>query len=102
VSQLGARASLVKGGHRDGPPRDLLAVRDGGSVSLRWLEGERVSGGPFHGTGCVLSSAIAALLARGVVLEDAVDRGRQFVADALRNSAGSGARARLLSYSCAD
>ncbi|MBW1844662.1 MAG: hydroxymethylpyrimidine/phosphomethylpyrimidine kinase, partial [Deltaproteobacteria bacterium] len=36
VAELGAQASLVKGGHRDGPPRDLLAVRGGGSVSLRW------------------------------------------------------------------
>jgi hydroxymethylpyrimidine/phosphomethylpyrimidine kinase len=102
VSEFGARASLVKGGHRDGPPRDLLAVRDGGSVSLRWLEGERVPGGPFHGTGCALSSAIAAQLALGAALEDAVDRGRQFVVNALRNTAGSGARARLLSYSCSD
>jgi len=102
VSELGARASLVKGGHRDGPPRDLLALRDGGSVSLRWLEGERIAGGPFHGTGCALSSAIAAALARGAAIEAAVDRGREFVASALRNSAGSGSRARLLSYSCAD
>ncbi len=102
VSELGARASLVKGGHRDGPPRDLLAVRGGGSVSLRWLEGERVPGGPFHGTSCMLSSAITAQLALGASLEDAVDRGRQFVATALRNTSGSGARARLLSYSCSD
>jgi hydroxymethylpyrimidine/phosphomethylpyrimidine kinase len=102
VAELGARASLVKGGHREGPPRDLLALRDGGSVSLRWLEGERVGGGPFHGTGCALSSAIAAQLALGASLEDAVDRGRKFVANALRNSAGSGARGRLLSYSVTD
>jgi hydroxymethylpyrimidine/phosphomethylpyrimidine kinase len=102
VSELGAQASLVKGGHRDGPPRDLLAVRGGGSVSLRWLEGERVPGGPFHGTGCVLSAAIAAQLALGVSLEDAVDRGRQFVASALRKTAGSGARSRLLAYACTD
>jgi len=102
VAQLGARAALVKGGHRDGPPRDLLAVREGGSVSLRWLEGERIAGGPFHGTGCALSSAITAQLALGAKLEDAVDRGRQFVANALRKSTGSGARARLLSYGCSD
>ncbi len=102
VSGLGARAALVKGGHRDGSPRDLLAQRDGGSVSLCWLEGERVAGGPFHGTGCVLSSAIAAQLALGAPLAAAVDRGRRFVADALRRAAGQGARARLLSYSCSD
>jgi len=102
VSEFGARASLVKGGHRDGPPRDLLAVREGGSVSLRWLEGKRIEGGPFHGTGCALSSAITAQLALGATLDDAVERGRQFVANALRDCTGSGARARLLRYSCRD
>jgi len=99
LSQLGARAALVKGGHRDGPPRDLLALREGGAVSLRWLEGERIPGGPFHGTGCALSSAITAQLALGASLEEAVERGRQFIARALRSAAGGGARARLLAYS---
>ena len=98
ISEFGAEATLVTGGHRDGPPRDLLAVREGGAVSLRWLEGERIGGGPAHGTGCALSSAIAAQLARGAGLEDAIERSRRFVANALRNAETRGARARLLSY----
>jgi hydroxymethylpyrimidine/phosphomethylpyrimidine kinase len=98
VAQIGARAALVKGGHREGPPRDLLAQREGGSVALKWLDGERIAGGPFHGTGCALSSAIAARLALGAPLEAAVAAGRQFVADALRRAGGLGSRARLLAY----
>lgn len=98
VSGLGARAALVKGGHRDGAPDDLLVLRDGGSQQLHWLEGERVDAGPVHGTGCALSAAITAHLARGDELEHAVDRGRRFVARALAASAEAGARSRLLRF----
>jgi hydroxymethylpyrimidine kinase/phosphomethylpyrimidine kinase len=98
VTDFGAQAALVKGGHRDGPPRDLLAIREGGSVALNWLDGERIAGGPVHGTGCALSSAITAHLAMGVPMIDAVSRGRKFVADALRNAEARGKRARFLSY----
>jgi hydroxymethylpyrimidine/phosphomethylpyrimidine kinase len=98
VSSLGAAAALVKGGHREGPPRDLLVVREGGSQTLRWLEGVRQGGGPVHGTGCALSSAIAACLARGEPLEAAVERGRRFVAKALEGAVQAGKLARFLAY----
>ena len=98
VSDLGAGAALVKGGHRDGSPSDLLVIREGGTQSLHWLEGERIDGEPVHGTGCALSSAIAAHLARGEALPEAVERARRFVADALRNAVQAGRRARFLSY----
>ena len=76
----------MKGGHRDGPPDDLLVVREGGSASFTWLRGERVDAGNVHGTGCALSSAIA------------VERARRFVANGLRQSEAVGRRARLLAY----
>jgi hydroxymethylpyrimidine/phosphomethylpyrimidine kinase len=98
VKDIGAGAALVTGGHRDGPPRDLLAIRDGGSASLRWLDAERIESGPVHGTGCALSSAIAAGLAKGDTLPDAVERGRRFVAEALARCAAAGSRSRLLLY----
>jgi hydroxymethylpyrimidine/phosphomethylpyrimidine kinase len=98
VTGLGAEAALVKGGHRDGPPHDLLALREGGSVRFQWLEGERIDAGPVHGTGCALASAIAAGLARGETLTAAIAAARRFVADALRRSRGEGSRARLLDY----
>ena len=87
-----------KYGCRDGAPDDLLVVREGGSQSLRWLEGTRVEAGPVHGTGCALSSAIAAYRARGDALPAAVERGRRFVAKALEGAAQAGSLARLLAY----
>jgi hydroxymethylpyrimidine/phosphomethylpyrimidine kinase len=83
----------VKGGHRDGPSDDLLAVRTGGSASFLWLAGERITGAEVHGTGCALASAIAAHLAHGAPLRDAIESGRRFVRDAIRN-----AQARFLVY----
>jgi len=98
VTGLGAAAALVKGGHRDGAPDDLLALREGGSASFHWLEAERIDVGPVHGTGCALASAIAAKLARGMALRDAVSSAREFVADALRRAEARGKRARFLVY----
>ena len=65
LEELGARAALVKGGHRDADADDLLAVRERDGVRLEWLRGERIEGGPVHGTGCALSAAITAGLAQG-------------------------------------
>jgi len=98
VANLGAGAALIKGGHRDGPPHDLFAQRDGGTVSLQWLEGERAPVGPVHGTGCALASAITAQLARGVDLAEAVAAGRRFVAAALERAERRGRRARFLVF----
>ena len=98
VTHLGASAALVKGGHRDGAPDDLLAERAGGSVSLTWLAGERIEGGPVHGTGCALASAIAAELAKGGALRDCVDSGRRFVAEAMRRAQQKGRLARFLVF----
>jgi hydroxymethylpyrimidine/phosphomethylpyrimidine kinase len=98
VADLGASAALVTGGHREGAPDDLLAVRDGAGVRLAWLPGQRVLGGNVHGTGCALAAAITAGLARGDALADAVARARDFVASALRASEQRGAGGRLLVY----
>ena len=84
----GARAVLVKGGHLEDAERadDLFADRDG----LRWIEGERIATPHTHGTGCVLSSAIAAHLARGSQLVEAVELGKAFVTQAIRHSLAIG------------
>jgi hydroxymethylpyrimidine/phosphomethylpyrimidine kinase len=71
---LPARAVLVKGGHREGPPVDLL-VR--GRRVVR-LSGRRRPG-TARGTGCRLASAAAGLLARGLPLEEAVRRAKRLV-----------------------
>ncbi len=99
LAELGAEAVLVKGGHRDGPLEDLLATRraDGEPV-FTWLSGERIEAGPVHGTGCALSSAIAAGLAQGKPLTDAVESARSFVAAAIGRAHEAGHGARLLDY----
>jgi hydroxymethylpyrimidine kinase/phosphomethylpyrimidine kinase len=98
VEELGAPAALLKGGHREGAADDLLALREGSGVALRWLPGERIEGGRVHGTGCALASAIAAGLALGDALEPAVARARAFVANAIRRAEAPGGGARLLVY----
>ena len=90
ISDLGAEAALVKGGHREGDADDLLAWREGTGVALRWLPGERLAGGGAHGTGCALSAAIAARLALGDALLPAVEGARAYVRAALANAVERG------------
>lgn len=73
-------AVLLKGGHQVNEASDLLC-RDG---RLRWFNGERIDNPNTHGTGCTLSSAIAANLALGYTLEDAIVRAKDYISDALR------------------
>ncbi len=70
---------LVKGGHSEGRADDLLVLRDG----VKEFPGERVATDNTHGTGCTLSTAIAANLAKGMTLPKAVERGKAYVAGAL-------------------
>ena len=95
LEEVRAAAVLITGGHRSGSPDDLLAVRDHSEqVAFEWLPGQRQGSGAVHGTGCALSSAIAAGLANGQTLRKAVDEGRSFVAAAIGAAAriGDGAR----------
>ncbi len=82
VGAQGASAVLVTGGDVDTDDVvDVLLRPD--LAPRRWI-GARVGGGPFHGTGCTLSSAIAARLARGMALADAVGEGIAYVQARLR------------------
>ena len=72
---LGAKAVLIKGGHDSGPESvDLLVEPDGDDAACR---AERIATRNTHGTGCTLSSAIAAGLAKGLSLTDAVRGGQE-------------------------
>lgn len=71
---LPSRAVLVKGGHREGAPVDLLVE----ARRVTRIAGRRRAG-TARGTGCRLASAIAGLLARGVPLEEAVRRAKRVV-----------------------
>jgi hydroxymethylpyrimidine/phosphomethylpyrimidine kinase len=77
---LGANAVLMKGGHASGPESvDLLVTP---TASLRVI-GERIATRNTHGTGCTLSAAIAAGLARGLGLTEAVRDAKEYVTSAI-------------------
>lgn len=69
IRDLGAAAVLVKGGHLSAEAVDVLLASDGEPTLLR---APRIPGPPVHGTGCALSAAIAARLASGDSLVEAV------------------------------
>lgn len=72
-------AVLCKGGHSVSDADDLL-WRDG---SAKWFRGRRIDNPNTHGTGCTLSSAIAANLAKGARLDDAVAAAKDYISGAL-------------------
>jgi len=80
---FGARAVVIKGGHRGGHYAIDLFF-DG--IHFVELRAPRVRGGGAHGTGCAFSAAIAAYLARGVNLEAAVPAAKRYVTGALTRS----------------
>ena len=84
----GAHAVLIKGGHLAGDVVcDLLQVA---GAAPRWMRAPRIVTANTHGTGCTLSSAIAAYLALGLPMLDAVEAARAYVRGAL--SAGAGVK----------
>jgi len=72
----GVSAVLVKGGHLEGSRADDY-LYDG--IQGMWLPGIRIKTEHTHGTGCTLSSALAANLAKGMPLEQAVKKGKEYV-----------------------
>jgi hydroxymethylpyrimidine/phosphomethylpyrimidine kinase len=83
ILALGPRAVLVKGGHLEGDrATDLFADGSG----EEWIDAERIDTPHTHGTGCTLSAAIAAYLARGSSLPEAVREGKAFVTEAIRHA----------------
>ena len=82
IVQLGARAVVVKGGHREGPATDLFF--DGSE--FRESSAPRVDTQNTHGTGCTFASAVAAGLARGMELVDAVALAKDYVTEAISRS----------------
>jgi hydroxymethylpyrimidine/phosphomethylpyrimidine kinase len=78
--KLGQRAVLMKGGHLKGDGAvDLLATAEG----VRRYASPRVASSNLHGTGCTLSSAIAANVVLGMALPEAVAAAKAFVSEAI-------------------
>ena len=87
IVEMGARAVLIKGGHLKGPAVDLFY--DG--KNFRALTAPRIRTKNTHGTGCTLSAAIAAYLAQGETLEDAVVAAKKLITAAIKASFSIGA-----------
>jgi hydroxymethylpyrimidine/phosphomethylpyrimidine kinase len=86
--ELGAAAVLVKGGHLPGTTIvDLLRTADGAEYRF---EHERIESRSTHGTGCTLASAVAAGVAQGLRLADAVARASEYVRQAILHAPGLG------------
>jgi hydroxymethylpyrimidine/phosphomethylpyrimidine kinase len=79
---MGPSYVLIKGGHKRGPATDTLY---GGKTVFRFSTNRKK--GSFHGTGCILSSAITVFIARGYPVEKAVEKAKQFV-DSMLITAG--------------
>ena len=80
IIAMGAKSVVVKGGHRDGPPTDILY--DG----QRFIEftAERIPSTNTHGTGCTFASAVAAGLAHGLDVPASVQQAKDYVTAAIR------------------
>jgi hydroxymethylpyrimidine/phosphomethylpyrimidine kinase len=87
ILRSGPRVVLVKGGHLEGADAVDVACAEGGVFELRR---PRLNTRHTHGTGCTLSSAIAANLARGLTDREALEGARDYLDGALRHAPGLG------------
>ena len=83
LTKMAASYGLVTGGHLKGPPIDVLF---NGKKYIH-LKGKRISGSKLqlHGTGCILSSAIAANLAKGISVEKSVENSKKFLEERIKD-----------------
>lgn len=86
IMGMGPLAVLVKGGHMEGEAIDLLF--DGNDFT--YLRAERIITRNTHGTGCTLSAAIAANLALGMNMKQAVKKAKEYITTAIRHSLAIG------------
>ncbi len=86
IYKLGAKNVLIKGGHFRGKAVDTLY--DG--ESFRFFEFKRIPGENVHGTGCTLASAIAAELAKGTPLINAIQKAKSYITNSILHSVNLG------------
>jgi hydroxymethylpyrimidine/phosphomethylpyrimidine kinase len=96
LHELGARAVIVKGGHAQGDPTDVLF--DG--AAFHEFSSTRIETPHTHGTGCTHSAALTACLALGMSLTDAAARAKRFVHAAILSNPGLGGGRGPVNHSC--
>ncbi len=84
IFDMGPRAVIVKGGHLDGSEQVIDYFYDGREL-IHW-KAPRINTPHTHGSGCTFASAIAAYLARGLPLREAIRRAKEYVTEAIRHS----------------
>lgn len=85
---LGAQAVLLKGGHEKGDmKRDILYQYADGEITATYLSSPTIATRNTHGTGCTLSSAIAAYIAKGFGLSEAVKLAKEYMSKAIEAGA---------------
>jgi len=82
--QLGAKSVLLKGGHNKGWQSNDLFMDETGHIQL--LEAKRINSKNTHGTGCTLSAAICAFIARGMPVIDACRYAKNYLTNAINHS----------------
>jgi hydroxymethylpyrimidine kinase/phosphomethylpyrimidine kinase len=80
IHRMGPKHVLIKGGHRTGPAKDTLF--DGNDFTE--YTKDRIDTPHTHGTGCTFSAAIATYLAKGLDVEEAVQKAKTFIHEAVR------------------
>ncbi len=82
IVEMGASSAVVKGGHLKGPAIDTFY--DGNE--FKEFSAPRIETTSTHGTGCTFASAIAAGLAKGLPLDDAIAQAKEYVTEAIRRA----------------
>ena len=82
IHEMGSKNVLIKGGHLENDATDILF--DGKNMTM--ISGERIETKNTHGTGCTLSSAIAANLGKGMVIKDAVENAKEYITIGIKHA----------------
>ncbi len=86
ISQTIDGAILITGGHLPDSADDLLYI----NKKVKWINGDKVKNPNTHGTGCTLSSAIAANLGKGMTLEKSFIEAKEYLTGAIKDNLNLG------------
>jgi hydroxymethylpyrimidine/phosphomethylpyrimidine kinase len=88
LMQYGATSVLLKGGHEEGDTKsDILFSMSSSGVQSTIFSSQTIQTRNTHGTGCTLSAAIAAFIARGESINEAIAKAKSYISDAIRAGA---------------
>lgn len=86
IMQTGCKAVLIKGGHLSGNEKTDILLTGQNPTDIYRFNAKQINSSNTHGTGCTLSSAIAAYMALGLPLTEAVQEGKNFLTAAMESA----------------